>query len=100
MSFAPSGLATVRVDGAHTGRAVVTVTAPDRLGLLWAICRWFADHHVSIESMSVTTDGGVARDNFIVIGDCDGGELAEHLSLAGNRGCLASLPVLRILSRS
>ena len=95
ITFAPSGLATVRVDGAHTGRAVITVTAPDRLGLLWAICRWFADHDISIESMNVTTDAGVAHDSFIVVGDCDGDELARHLSGAGKRGCLASLPFAR-----
>jgi UTP:GlnB (protein PII) uridylyltransferase len=98
-SVAPAGVATVRVHGAHTGRAVVAVTAPDRLGLLWAICRWFADHDVSIESMSATTDGGVAHDTFIVIGDCDGAELARHLSRGSNRGCLASPFLLGVLPR-
>jgi hypothetical protein len=49
--------------------------------------------------MSATTDGGVARDSFIVIGDCDSADLARHLSLAGNRGCLGSLPFVGALAR-
>lgn len=88
ISFVPGGAASVRVDGAGTGRAFVTVAAPDRVGLLLAICRWFADHGVSIESMSASTEAGVARDTFIVIGECDSDELARHLSVADNAGCL------------
>ncbi len=94
-AFIPTGQADVRVDGADTGRSVVAVTAPDQLGLLATICRWLADHDVSIETMNVATVGAVATDSFIVIGDCDADALARHLSAPEVPGCL---PVFRLLA--
>ena len=60
------------------------VAAVDQVGLLWAICHWFADHGVSIETVSATTQDGEANDGFIVVGDCDGDALAAHLSRLGS----------------
>ena len=59
------------------------MAAVDQVGLLWAICRWFADHGVSIETVSAATDAGEANDGFIVVGDVDAEALATHLSRPG-----------------
>lgn len=79
-TFVPEGRASVEVSGAPAQRATVTVTAPDQLGLLWAISQWFADSDVSIEAVHATTRRGVARDTFIVVGDCVPDALATMLS--------------------
>jgi pimeloyl-ACP methyl ester carboxylesterase/glycine cleavage system regulatory protein len=83
--FMPLDRTTVTVDGDDTGHALVRVTAKDQLGLLWAICRWFADHDVSIESLHASTTDGVAADTFVVDGECDAVALAAHLSRPGPR---------------
>ncbi len=80
MSFVPSGRADVVVTGEGDGRSVVRVTAPDRIGLLSAVCRWFAEHDISVEAASISTVDGVAKDVFLVDGDCDVDGLAHHLS--------------------
>lgn len=80
VSFEPAGPATVRSSPATMGRCVVTVTAPDQVGLLWAICRWFADNGVSIEAARIGAEHGRANDHFIVLGDPDARGLAAHLS--------------------
>ncbi|MDQ6697628.1 MAG: alpha/beta fold hydrolase [Actinomycetota bacterium] len=79
-AFLPLGRTTVELDGEALGRSLVRVTAQDQVGLLWAICRWFADHGISIESVHAATERGVACDTFVVDGDCDADELAAHLS--------------------
>lgn len=84
-SFVPVGRAVVEVDGANGGRWLVRVTAPDQVGLLWAICQWFADLGVSIESLHAATDGAVASDTFIVDGPCDADALAARLSSPSRR---------------
>lgn len=78
--FRPIGPATVVADGGADADAVVEVSAPDTVGLLWAICQWFADQGVTIVSASASTNYGVAEDGFIVRGQCDGAALATHLS--------------------
>jgi predicted amino acid-binding ACT domain protein len=83
--FVRSGRAEVTVNGQGDGRSVVRVTAPDRIGLLSAVCRWFADHDVSVEAASISTLDGVAKDVFLVSGDCDVAALADHLS--ARRSC-------------
>jgi pimeloyl-ACP methyl ester carboxylesterase/predicted amino acid-binding ACT domain protein len=83
--FMPLGEAAVEVDGGATGQSLVRVTARDQLGLLWAICRWFADHGVSIESVHASTRGGVASATLIVAGACDAGALAAFLTRPGPR---------------
>lgn len=80
--FTPSGRATVTRSGAGVGTTIVRVTAPDDVGLLSAICRWFADEGRSIEAAGIATADGVASDVFVVDGDCDTDRLARHLSRA------------------
>ncbi len=77
-----TGRATVTVAGAGAdpGRSVVKVTAPDGVGLLEAISRWYAERNVSIEAAEVTTRDGIATDRFLVDGEFDPALLAAHLS--------------------
>jgi UTP:GlnB (protein PII) uridylyltransferase len=61
-------------------RSVVRVLARDQLGLLSALCRWFAMRDVNIESLHARTAGGGADDTFLVVGHVDGDELARVLA--------------------
>lgn len=79
-NFRPSGNASVSLTGEGDGRSVVRVTAPDGLGLLSTVTRWFADHGLSVEAASISTIDGTAKDVFLVDGDCDTRELERHLS--------------------
>lgn len=78
--FEPIGAATVTVNGTWPSDTVVELSAPDAVGLLWATCRWFAEHGVTIRSATVTTNYGIADDGFIVHGPVDADALAAHLS--------------------
>jgi predicted amino acid-binding ACT domain protein len=78
--FVPSGRARVTRSGAGPGTSIVRVTAPDDVGLLSAICRWFADHDLSIEAAGIATVDGMASDVFLVDGECDTADLELHLS--------------------
>jgi [protein-PII] uridylyltransferase len=65
----------------HEGdRVVVSVRAPDRVGLLWAIASWFEDHGCNIEVANVDADDGTAVDTFVVEGRMDADGLATHLA--------------------
>jgi len=79
-SFVAVGRASVTVNGTEPERILVRVTAPDQIGLLNEICRWFADSALSIESLHAATDEATAHDVFLVAGRCDASELAAHLS--------------------
>ncbi len=81
LRFRPGGGATVTATAGPPGRSTVTVVAPDRLGLLVAVSRWFAEHGVSVEAAEITTREGVATDRFLVNGDVDPAALAAELSL-------------------
>jgi predicted amino acid-binding ACT domain protein len=89
VNFAPVGRAEVRSSPSGMGRCVVTVTAPDQVGLLWAVCRWFADHDVSIEAAHIGGADGQVEDHFIVVGQPDAGGLQGRLT-----GADQSLPRL------
>jgi predicted amino acid-binding ACT domain protein len=84
--FMPLGRAAVEADGEAVGRSLVRVTAQDQIGLLWAVCRWFADHGISIESVHASTRHGVASDTFVVAGKVDAEALAAHLGNPGADG--------------
>ena len=66
--------------GEGDGRSCVRVTAPDQIGMLSTVCRWFADHGVSIDAADISTVDGTAKDVFLVRGDFDIDVLAGHLS--------------------
>ncbi|MCU1501760.1 MAG: Alpha/beta hydrolase fold, partial [Ilumatobacteraceae bacterium] len=78
--FVPTGRARVTRSGEGIDTSIVRVTAPDRIGLLSAICRWFADHGVSIEAADISTVDGNVNDVFLIDGECDTDLLARHLS--------------------
>jgi UTP:GlnB (protein PII) uridylyltransferase len=80
VAYRARGRVSVTSNGDDGGRAIVRVAAPDQIGLLHAICRWFADHDVAIESASVSTDADRAADTFVVVGPCDPDALAAALS--------------------
>ena len=81
VTFAPRGRATVTSSPSGMGRSVVTVSAPDQVGLLWAICRWFADHNVTIEAArAAVAEDGQVEDHFVVVGEPDGRGLAARLT--------------------
>ena len=68
------------VDGTEPEQTLVRVIARDQVGLLSAICRWFADQRLSVESLHAATDGERARDVFLVAGDVDAAALSRFLS--------------------
>jgi pimeloyl-ACP methyl ester carboxylesterase len=78
--FVPAGRATVTVDGRQSERALLRVSARDQIGLLWAICRWLADHELSIDALHAATDGETANDVFLVAGTVRAQDLVRHLS--------------------
>lgn len=78
--FRPSGRANVILTGGGDGQSVVRVTAPDQLGLLAAVCDWFAARGISVEAASVDTVDGVAKDVFLIDGPVDVEALVAHLS--------------------
>ena len=53
----PIGRADVTADGGESDRTLVRVVARDQVGLLATICRYFADHGLSVESVHAATDG-------------------------------------------
>ncbi|HTD50495.1 MAG TPA: alpha/beta fold hydrolase [Acidimicrobiia bacterium] len=79
-NFLPIGRATVTAYGSQRQRTLIRVLASDQIGLLSTICRWFADHDLSVESLHAATDGEIAHDVFLVQGSCDARDLARHLS--------------------
>jgi pimeloyl-ACP methyl ester carboxylesterase/glycine cleavage system regulatory protein len=57
--------------GDEGGRSMVTVTAPDQVGLLASLCRAFAAAGTNIESLQARTTRGAAHDTFLVAGTID-----------------------------
>ena len=78
--YVASGRARVTRTGEGDGRSSVRITVGDRLGVLSTVCRWFADHGVSIDAADIGTVDGVVKDVFLVRGDFDVDALADHLS--------------------
>jgi pimeloyl-ACP methyl ester carboxylesterase len=78
--YAPTGRASVVTAESGDDRTLVKVAAPDGLGLLETISRWFAHRDISIVAAEITTDGSTARDRFLVDGEVDADALARHLS--------------------
>lgn len=71
LEFTPLGRPEVSCTSAAGGRLLLSVTAEDQVGLLWAICRWLADEGVGIESAQIGERGGHADDRFLVHGQLD-----------------------------
>jgi UTP:GlnB (protein PII) uridylyltransferase len=81
--FKPEGRVTVVASPVPLEHSLVSVDAPDRLGLLWAITSWFAAQGVSVVAAQLSDEDGRAKDLFLVNGSPDPDGLAMHL--AGRR---------------
>ncbi|GAC1375928.1 MAG: hypothetical protein NVSMB4_04400 [Acidimicrobiales bacterium] len=82
LEFTPLGQPEVSCVSASDGRLLLSVTAEDQVGLLWAICRWLADERVGIESAHIEARGGRAHDRFLVHGRLDPDGLRTLLTAA------------------
>lgn len=79
VAFTPRGPVVVEAQPQELGRSVVTVEAPDRVGLLHAMTSWFEAHGCNVESCRGGTEGDKARGVFIVAGPVDTAALAAAL---------------------
>jgi UTP:GlnB (protein PII) uridylyltransferase len=77
--FVPSGPVVVEAQPQELGRSVVTVEAPDGLGLLHAAAAWFEANGCNVEACRAGTEGAQARGVFIVLGPVDTAALARLL---------------------
>lgn len=84
-AFGPGGDRRVTVYGGEGDRMMVTVTAPDDVGLLSSLCRALSDGGVDIESLAASTSGGVARDTFLVAGVTDAESVRRMLTSTSRR---------------
>jgi predicted amino acid-binding ACT domain protein len=81
--FGPRGPVVVEAQPQELGRSVVTVEAPDGLGLLHAAAAWFEANGCNVEACRVGTEGARARGVFIVLGSVDTAALARLLGGPG-----------------
>ena len=81
----PEGPVTVMSSPVVTGGYLVTVEAPDRIGLLWAIASWFFQGGLSVQAAFLDEREQRAVDTFLVDGaaDVDRDRLANHLAAGG-----------------
>jgi predicted amino acid-binding ACT domain protein len=91
----PEGPVRVLSSGVLTGQSLITVEAPDRVGLLWAVASWFGDRGLNVEAAQLDEEGDRAVDRFLIDGSPDVNGLATHL--AGTR---RRFPWVRRLSTS
>jgi hypothetical protein len=77
--FAPTPPVAVRATPHEQGRSIVSVEAPDQIGLLWAIAHWFESRGCNIEATHMETDGRTAKGTLLVVGDVDCGPLASSI---------------------
>ncbi len=78
-SFTPMAPVTVESQPQDSGRVLITVEAPDRVGLLGAVARWFESQGANVEAYHATSEAGRARDTFLVVGTCDCAGLAAAI---------------------
>jgi UTP:GlnB (protein PII) uridylyltransferase len=81
--FVPRGPVVVAAQPQALGRSVVTVEAPDGVGLLHTAAAWFEAQGCNVEACRAGTEGGQARAVFIVMGPVNTAALAGVL---GGRG--------------
>jgi predicted amino acid-binding ACT domain protein len=80
VAWKPEGPVKVVSSPVLTGHSLITVEAPDRVGLLWAVASWFADHRLSVEAAQLEEEGQRAVDRFLIDGSPDVNGLATHLA--------------------
>lgn len=83
VQYTPARRVTVVCSPAALGCTLVTIEAPDRVGLLWGIASWFADNGMNIEAAELAEEVGRAKDLFLVTGNPDPERLAAHLTSRG-----------------
>jgi hypothetical protein len=79
-AFTPRDPVVVEAQPQELGRTVVTIEAPDGVGLLHAAAAWFEGAGCNVEACRAGTEAGRARDVFIVTGQVDTAALASALS--------------------
>ena len=77
--FVPRGPVVVEAQPQELGRSVVTVEAPDGVGLLHATAAWFEANGCNVEACRAGLESGQARAVFIVLGPVDTAALAAVL---------------------
>jgi predicted amino acid-binding ACT domain protein len=92
--FQPAPPVRVTTTPGETGRVVLRLEAPDRVGLLWAVASWLNDREANIEVARVETRGDQADDTFVIDGVFDPAELATYLS--GTDSTVATLTPLTV----
>jgi predicted amino acid-binding ACT domain protein len=81
--FSPRPPVVVDAQPEDLGRVLVTLEAPDQVGLLWAAAAWFEQQGCRIEAYRATSVAATAHDTFVIVGDCDCAGLAAALGGAG-----------------
>lgn len=79
VDYAPKGSAQVGCAAPAPGQRLLTVSAPDQVGLLWALCRWLADNGLSVEAAHLDGAGGRAEGSLLISGNGDVSGLEAHL---------------------
>ncbi len=79
VAFEPRRPVTVEAQPQELGRSVVTVEAPDGMGLLHATAAWLAAAGCNVEACRAGVEHGRAREVFIVNGPLDTAALATAL---------------------
>lgn len=79
VAWVPEPPVVVETQPQQLGRVLVTVRAPDRIGLLHAAAAWFADHGCNVEACHASSHAGQATDVFVIAGHVDPPALAAAL---------------------
>ena len=82
VDWKPEGPVRVMSSPVVTGGILVTVEAPDRIGLLWAIASWLFQRGLNVQAAFLDEQDQRAVDTFLVDGaaDIDRDGLAAHLA--------------------
>ena len=77
--FAPAPPVRVESTPHDQGHCIVRLEAPDQIGLLWAVAKWFEEHDCNIEATHLDTDGTTVRGTLLVVGEVDSTTLATAI---------------------
>ena len=77
--WVPEPPVVVETQPQQLGRVLVTVRAPDRIGLLHAAASWFEEHGCNVEACHASSGSGRATDVFVIAGHVDPPALAAAL---------------------
>lgn len=78
--FCPAGPVDVYIERLDGMMSLVSVAAPDGIGLLWAISTWFEHNGCNVIVARAAAAGTYAEDTFLVDGSPDADALSRHLS--------------------